>query len=95
VNADTSVTVRMFGRLHTLRRERGQADTEKVRLPPGGRTAADIATDLGLPLDKIEAVFCNHLARSLDHVVQPGDSIAFVPHGTPGPHRLLLGVCRH
>lgn len=87
-----TVTVRLFGRLHTLRRERGLPDVAEVSLPPGGRTAEDIAQELALPLDQIEAVFCNHRTYSLDHRIHPGDAVAFVPYGTPGPHRFTLGI---
>ena len=51
-----------------------------------------IATRLDLPHDLIEGVFCNHTVYGLDHVIRPGDRIAFVPYGTPGPHRFTLGL---
>lgn len=86
------VVARMFGLLHTLRTRLGLAATVELALPPEGRTARDIALDLHLPLDRIEAVFCNHIAYPLDHLVLPGDRIAFVPFGTPGPHRYCLGI---
>lgn len=86
------VTVRMFGRLYTLRRERGLPDVAEVAVPPEGRTAEDIAHELGLPDEEIEAVFCNHRTYALDYVVRPGDAVAFVPRGTPGPHRFTLGI---
>ena len=85
-------TVRMFGALHTLRKERGLEPTTEVQIPHGGCAACDLARELDLPLEKIEAVFVNHRAYGLDQVIQPGDRVAFVPTGTPGPHRLLLGI---
>ena len=42
--------------------------------------------------EKIEAVFRNGLIQSLDKKVFPGDRVAFVPCGTPGPYRVLLGM---
>lgn len=84
--------VRMFGLLHTLRTRQGLPAALEMALPPEGRTAVEIALDLRLPLDRIEAVFCNHVARPLDHRIMPGDRIAFVPYGTPGPHRYCLGI---
>jgi len=90
--ADKPTTIRMFGLLHTLRKQKGLPVTIDLQLPAEGKTARDIAQELELPLDKIEAVFCNHLTYPLDHVILPGDRVAFVPHGTPGPHRYCLGI---
>ena len=85
-------TIRMFGLLHTIRKQKDLPVTAELQLPPEGKTARDIAQELQLPIDKIEAVFCNHLTYPLDHVILPGDRVAFVPHGTPGPHRYCLGI---
>ena len=88
----STIAVRLFGRLHTLRKERGLADVAEVEVSPLGRSAEDIARSLALPLDQIEAVFCNHRTYGLGHLIHPGDEVAFVPHGTPGPHRFTLGI---
>jgi len=82
----------MFGALHTLRRERGLEPTTEVNIPHGGCAACDLARELDLPLEKIEAVFINHIVHGLDHLIQAGDRVAFVPTGIPGPHRVLLGI---
>ena len=84
--------VRMFGCLHTIRKELGLASTAQVSLPPEGRKAEDLALDLDLPLNKIEGVFVNHTVYNLDKIVMPGDRVAFVPTGVPGPHRFMLGI---
>ena len=34
-------------------------------------------------------MFCNHRTYPIDHIIMPGDRVAFVPYGTPGPHRKL------
>jgi hypothetical protein len=82
----------MFGALHTFRREQGLEPTTEVTIPSEGRSAYDLAHDLGLPLEKIEGVFVNHLVFSLDRVIQPGDRVAFIPTGIPGPPRIQLGI---
>ncbi|KAF0215931.1 MAG: hypothetical protein FD174_3941 [Geobacteraceae bacterium] len=92
MSTQASTTVRMFGALHTFRRERGLEPTIEMIIPPEGRTAGNLARDLDLPLDKIEAVFVNHVVHGLDHLIQAGDRVAFVPTGIPGPHRFLLGI---
>jgi molybdopterin converting factor small subunit len=92
VPAAASASVRLLGFLHTLARERGQPSEVEVPLPPEGKRADDLARELDLPLEKIEAVFCNRVVQELDHVLRPGDRVAFVPRGTPGPHRFTLGI---
>lgn len=84
----------MFGLLHTLRTERGQSPIVELDVSAEGITARQIALDLELPIEDIEGVFCNHVVHGLDHLIMPGDRVAFVPPGTPGPHRFLLGLYR-
>lgn len=41
----------------------------------------------------IEAVFINGKAYQPEEgLVKPGDRVAFIPPGTPGPYRVLLGI---
>ena len=84
--------IRMFGFLYTYRRKRGLPSSIELQIPPEGKTALTIAQELQLPIDMIEAVFCNNTIYTLDHIIMPGDRVAFVPHGTPGPHRYTLGI---
>jgi len=88
----STATVRMFGCLHTWRRERGLVSEAEVPLPPEGRTGEELARILDLPLEKIEAVLVNRKTYGLEHRVHPGDRVAFVPTGIPGPHRFTLGI---
>jgi len=90
--AEERVTVRMFGVLSALCKERGAPTTVEVDVPDQGVTAASIADELELPRELIEGVFCNHTVYGIEHVIHPGDRIAFVPYGTPGPHRFYLGL---
>jgi len=82
----------MFGFLYTYRRKQGLPSSFDLQLPQEGKTALAIAQELELPIDIIEAVFCNNTIYTLDHRIMPGDRVAFVPHGTPGPHRYCLGI---
>lgn len=86
------VTVRLFGFLRSLMRERGLPDRFEEVVPPEGRSGLELATKLGLPVERIEAVFRNGVIQRLDEKVFPGDRVAFVPPGTPGPYRVLLGM---
>jgi molybdopterin converting factor small subunit len=92
MSTQTNTTVRMFGALHTLRKERGLQSTTEVSIPHEGCVACDLAQELDLPLEKIEAVFVNHRVQGLNHLIQAGDRVAFIPTGIPGPSRLLLGI---
>jgi hypothetical protein len=92
MDTDQPAVIRMFGLLHTLRTKQGLPATIDMKLGPEGKSAREIALELKLPLDKIEAVFCNHLTYPIDHIIMPGDRVAFVPYGTPGPHRYCLGI---
>ncbi len=84
----------MFGLLHSARKAAGLPSTVSVEVPEAGTNARLIALDLELDTDIIEGVFVNGIVFDVDHAVMPGDRIAFVPHGTPGPHRLYLGLYR-
>ena len=92
MDTQTNTTVRMYGVLHTFRKERGLEPKTEVSIPPEGCTARELARELGLPREKIEAVFINHVVYGLDHLIQAGDRVAFVPTGIPSPVRLLLGI---
>lgn len=54
-------------------------------------SGAELAVRLEIPLDEVEIIFVNGFAQSPDYVIQPGDRVAFVPPGCPGPYRMALG----
>lgn len=91
---DGTATIRMFGLLHSLRQERKLPSVVEFAVPPEGVPARGVAVELDLPVDEIEGVFINHVVQSLDGLIRPGDRVAFVPPGTPGPHRFMLGLYR-
>ena len=84
--------VKMFGLLHTFRKEQGLASEAEVEVPDSGITAEALAEDMGLPLDMIEGVFLAHKIHPLSITVNPGDSISYASRGIPGPHRFTLGL---
>lgn len=83
MSTKANTSVRMFGALHTVRKNRGLPSQAEVDVPEEGVSAAAIARDLDLPMEKVEAVFVNHRVYTLDHKVKPGDSVAFIPTGIP------------
>ena len=92
MSTQRTTTVRMFGALHTIRKDRGLPSVTEVNIPSDGCAADVLARALDLPLDKVEAVFVNHKVYGLSHLIHPGDRVAFVPTGIPGPARALLGI---
>lgn len=87
----TEVTLLATGFLHSLRREAGLPARVTVEVPPAGVSARSLALGLGLPPERIEGIFHNHLYESLDATVLPGDRVAFVPYGTPASHPAFFG----
>jgi molybdopterin converting factor small subunit len=51
----------------------------------------DLAKILEIPLEEIEVIFVNGFVQTLDHIIHPGDRVAFLPPGCPGPYRIALG----
>jgi molybdopterin converting factor small subunit len=56
-----------------------------------GTTAGELISQMQLARNDVEVVFINGRVQSLDTVLEDQDRVAFVPHGTPGPYRVLLG----
>lgn len=54
-------------------------------------TGIELSKRLEIPLDEIEVIFVNGFVQALDYVIHPGDRVAFLPPGCPGPYRLALG----
>ncbi len=90
--APRAVTIRLFGLLRSFGKAKDLPACLEESVPPEGRSGLEIAEEIGLPTDKIEAVFRNGRIQRLDERVYPGDRVAFVPPGTPGPYRVLLGM---
>lgn len=54
-------------------------------------TGIALAEKLEIPWDEIEVIFVNGFVQELDYVIHPGDRVAFLPPGCPGPYRIALG----
>jgi hypothetical protein len=89
-----TITVRFFSFLETFRKDQGLPSCLEVSIPESGRPGMEIARDLGIPAEMIEAVFRNGVIQNVYDPIYPGDRVAFVPPGMPGPYRVLLGMVR-
>lgn len=51
----------------------------------------ELSQQLSIDRKDIEVIFVNGFVQSIDYMIQPGDRIAFLPPGCPGPYRIALG----
>ncbi len=56
-----------------------------------GTTARDLIHQMKLTENEVEVVMLNGRVAPLDTILQDQDRVAFVPHGTPGPYRVMFG----
>lgn len=55
-------------------------------------TGKALLAALDIDASNVEVMFINRKAISVDSaMIHPGDRVALVPPGVPGPHRFLLG----
>lgn len=54
-------------------------------------TGRELAKRLNILPDEIEVIFVNGFVQDLDYIINPGDRMAFLPPGCPGPYRIALG----
>ena len=87
---ENTIEVRGFLQLHKFFKDRNWPIPLTLNLDKP-LTAAELASQLAIPETEIEIVFVNGLAQALSYTIQPGDRIAFVPPGCPGPYRVFLG----
>jgi molybdopterin converting factor small subunit len=87
------IEVRAFGEFMKIFKDQNWPWPKRVEID-GETSAAVVAAKLGIPIDKVEILFINGFAQKPDHTIKPGDRVAFVPPGTPGPYRLMLGLAQ-
>jgi len=86
------VEMRVFGSLRRHLEEQGFPATMEMPMEEDESRAFDFALKVGLPPEEVEAVFCNGHVQNIYDPVHPGDRLAFLPYGTPGPYRAFLGI---
>jgi len=90
----STIQIRIFGSLRTYLDKQGVPYSLEKDIDSDGRLVYDIIKEIGLPPEKVEAIFCNGRVRNIYDPVFPGDRVALFPYGTPGPYRLFLGMAR-
>ena len=91
---DQTVTIHIFGFLRRHLDERGLPYVLTESVPPEGMSAHALVERLLIPPKEVEAVFKNGQVINIYDFVGPGDRVALLPHGTPGPYRFFLGMDR-
>lgn len=86
-----NIELHAFMWLADLFRERGWSNP--FSMPLEGEIPADnLLERLDIKRERVEVVFVNHKAGAVENTrIRPGDRVALVPPGVPGPHRFLLG----
>ncbi len=92
----TPDTVEVVGFMDLAGLFRARGWTSPHRLPLAGPIDGfELLVRLDVSFDAVESLFVNHKAIGLaDAVIRPGDRVALVPPGVPGPHRFCLGIWR-
>ena len=57
----------------------------------GPVTGLELADRMGINPVDVEVIFVNGFVQSIDYIINPGDRMAFLPPGCPGPYRIALG----
>lgn len=88
------VTIRIFGFLRRYLDERGLPYVLTEEVPSEGISAYDLVESLSIPPKEVEGVFKNGQVVNIYDLINQGDRVALLPHGTPGPYRFFLGIDR-
>ena len=57
----------------------------------GPISGLELSKLLEIKRDDIEVIFVNGFVQQVDYIINPGDRVAFLPPGCPGPYRIALG----
>jgi molybdopterin converting factor small subunit len=87
-----SITFNAFSFLQKkLRKENCEPSNPNLKIKLG-TTIKQLISEFHLKKDEVEAVFVNgKVVNDFDTVINDQDRVALIPHGTPGPYRVMLG----
>lgn len=89
-----TIELRVFMGLVQLFKERNWTIPKTVIIEEG-ITGADLIAQLDIPEQQVEIIFINgKVFLPMDAMINPGDRVALVPPGTPGPYRVMLGFIK-
>lgn len=86
-----NIEIRFFMFLSDLCRERNWPSPMILELE-GEISGLDLLEKLDVPVERVEVLLINGKATwPVEAKISPGDRVALLPPGTPGPYRVLLG----
>lgn len=89
-----TIELRVFMGLVKVFKDRGW-HIPKLVMVENGITGLELISQLNIPEQQVEIIFINgKVFLPADAVVNPGDRVALVPPGTPGPYRVMLGFMK-
>ena len=89
-----SVTFNAFSFLQKTFREKNLEYANARLSLAEGTTPSDLMRRFALEDAEVEAVFVNGKVCPKETRLSDGDRVAFVPPGTPGPYRVMLGMIK-
>ncbi len=85
-------TIELRGFLHLDKHLRKKYGKPPIYYPLNKPISAlKLAKQLDINPEEVEVIFVNGFVESLEHLITPGDRVAFLPPGCPGPYRIALG----
>ncbi|GAB6157907.1 hypothetical protein JCM39194_11070 [Desulfotomaculum varum] len=86
-----SIELRGFAKLQGVMKEKGFGFPAIYEVGEG-LTGYQLLEQLAIPPADVEAIMVNGSVCSLSAYIKPGDRVAILPPGTPGPYRVILGI---
>jgi molybdopterin converting factor small subunit len=87
-----SIIFNAYSFLQKKLREKKQAFSNSDLKLEQGTTINQLISEFHLKNNEVEAVFVNgRVENDFDTVLNDQDRVAFIPPGTPGPYRVMLG----
>lgn len=89
-----TIELRGFMGLVQLFKERNWSIPKKIMIEDG-LTGTELIKQLNIPENQVEIIFINgKVFLPSNALLTPGDRVALVPPGTPGPYRVMLGFVK-
>lgn len=86
-----TITFNAFSFLQKKLKARNLAYANATLELADGTTPKALMSQMKLTQDEVEVIFINGKVGKKDTPLMDNDRVAFVPQGTPGPYRVLLG----
>ena len=86
-----TITFNAFSFLQKKLKARNLAYADATLEVTEGTTPNDLMVQMQLTQDEVEVIFINGKVGAKETPLMDNDRVAFVPQGTPGPYRVLLG----